>query len=79
MDMRDVKSSTVRQLGYDPATQTLRVAFKSGDTWDYAGATPLHFAQMTADGASVGKYLHNHIKPRLKGKRVLPSAAAGAR
>lgn len=53
-------SSNVRGIGYDPATQTLRVEFHSG-TYEYDGVTPAqHEALMAAD--SKGSFIHAHVR-----------------
>lgn len=70
MDLTPVKSSNVAALGYDPASQTLRVKFKTGGTFDYAGVSPLHHAQLSAGRVSVGAYIHQHIKPHHKAAKV---------
>jgi hypothetical protein len=37
--MRDVKSSNVRRIGFDPETKTTRVEFNSGAVCDYPDST----------------------------------------
>ena len=60
-----VKSSNVDSVGYDAATQTLAVKFKSGGVYHYAGVpadihTNLHKAE------SVGKYIGAQVVRKFK-------------
>ena len=68
IDMHEVNGSEIHSIGYDPATQTLRIAFpnrKTGlvqSTYDYANVTQATFDDlMKAD--SKGEYFEWHIKP----------------
>lgn len=61
--LQPVKSSQVKAIGHDPATNTLAVQFKHGAGHIY------HYPNVTADmhakfaGAeSIGKYFGQHIK-----------------
>ena len=62
IETRDVYSSHVNTVAYNDETQEMMVTWDSGKTSIYSGVPPQHF-----DGAthswSVGKYLHEHIKP----------------
>lgn len=55
-------SSHVSALAYDPDSQTLRVRFHSGAEWAYPDVESGVF-QLLRDSGSVGKYMHNVIKP----------------
>jgi len=44
--MRPVVSGAVRAVGYDPASRTLRVAFRGGGTYDYLDVEPAVFDRM---------------------------------
>jgi hypothetical protein len=46
MNLHAVVSTNVLAVGYDPATQTLRVQFRSGGVYDYFGVAPDVFEQM---------------------------------
>jgi len=59
--MRPVNSSNVKEVGYKRDDNTLRVKFKSGDSYDYYGVPEtLHRQMMNA--SSKGKFLHQYIK-----------------
>lgn len=46
MNMVPATSTSIRAVGYDPATRTMRVEFLSGGTYDYFGVDPALFEQM---------------------------------
>ena len=46
MIMHSVVSTNVLAVGYDPPTNTLRVQFRSGGTYDYYGVNLGLFEQM---------------------------------
>lgn len=59
-----VKSNQVKEVGYDPATQTLAVTFTrgTGAIYHYPNVTPeAHAAFVGAE--SVGQHFGQHIKP----------------
>lgn len=46
MTMHAVDSTNVAAVGYDPASRTLRVEFKSGGVYDYSDVSPDLFEAM---------------------------------
>ena len=59
MDMVPVKSSNVKSVGHDPATNLLVVEFIGGTRYEYPGVTVAqHKALMEA--RSVGQHLYQH-------------------
>lgn len=61
MNMVPVSSSNLRAVGYDAATQTLRVAFISSGVYEYSGVpSSVHAGLMAA--SSHGSYFDAHIK-----------------
>ncbi|MBI1287147.1 MAG: KTSC domain-containing protein [Flavobacteriales bacterium] len=56
-----VSSSNIEAVGYDEATETLRVWFLNGSVYDYSGVNSLEFEGLR-DAPSVGSYLHQNIK-----------------
>ncbi len=46
MTMHPATSTNVRAVGYEPATRTMRVQFRSGGVYDYYGVDPHLFEQM---------------------------------
>jgi hypothetical protein len=63
-----VTSSNIMSVGYDPASQTLEVAFSTG-VYRYAEVPPeVHLGLMGAE--SKGRYLHAQVKPRYAATKV---------
>jgi hypothetical protein len=56
-----VGSSNVDSIGYDEATQTLRVMFIKGGFYEYRNVPPMEFEQLK-NAPSVGAYLSHNIK-----------------
>ncbi|MES9905035.1 MAG: helicase HerA-like domain-containing protein [Sedimenticola sp.] len=61
MEREPVTSSNVVSLGYDAATETLEVEFKSGIYHYYNVPQPIYDQMMTSE--SIGKFLNVYIKP----------------
>lgn len=62
------RSSTIEAVGFDPATQLLKVKFKSGGTYNFEGVpAAAHDNLMAAE--SIGKHFHAHIKGAFKSVR----------
>ncbi|MCP2242708.1 KTSC domain-containing protein [Lentzea aerocolonigenes] len=58
-----------RSIGYDSASATLEVVFKSGHTYQYTGVpAEVHDKFMAAP--SHGKYFHAHVKDRYPTSQV---------
>ena len=65
--MKEVSSSSISHIGYDPESQTMHVRFHSGHTYSYAGVTQeQHDAFVNAD--SIGGHFHRHIRPNFDGR-----------
>ena len=62
MTMTQSNSSQVAAFGYDSSTETLRVQFRSGGTYEYGGVSAEKFAEMQA-ADSHGKFLAARVKP----------------
>ncbi len=63
IDMQDVKSSQVKQIGYNPDTKTLAVTFTrgAGACYHYGGVSPEDYQKfLKAD--SIGIHFGKHIK-----------------
>lgn len=66
---KDVVSSNIMSHGYDPATNTMAIEFRSGDVWHY------HDVPQEKSGAldkadSIGSYFHKEIKSKHKGTQI---------
>lgn len=62
------RSSTIEAIGYEPATQLLKVKFKSGGTYHFEDV-PVAAHQKLITAASVGKHFHKHVKGVFKGEK----------
>ena len=69
MDRTPVRSSNIRSVGYDPASSTLEVEFRSGGLYQYSGV-PETIYQGFVRAASKGSYFHDHIKGRYSDRPV---------
>lgn len=61
MTMVPVSSSNIVSIGYNSATQTLRVSFHSGGLYDYHQVPPHHHDGLMG-ASSKGEYLDTYIK-----------------
>lgn len=68
MNMIPVSSSNLVAVGYDEATSTLRVAFKSG-VYDYYNV-PKNIFEGLLNAPSKGKFHHAYIKHSFRYKRI---------
>lgn len=69
MTLDPVESSNIKAIGHDPATNVLRVQFRSGATHDYHGVTrEQHQALIGAD--SIGGHFHRHIRQQHPNTRL---------
>lgn len=56
-----VESSNIAAIGYDPASKTLQVDFKTGKRYQYQNVSPETFAEFKA-ADSVGKYFAERVR-----------------
>lgn len=63
MHMKEVVSSYLHSVGYDPATRELQVQFNTGAHFAYADVPPeVHAEMMADDQPSIGKFFTQRIK-----------------
>lgn len=66
-----VKSSYIDAISYNEATQELRVQFKSGVIWEYAGVPPaIHVSLLLSE--STGKYFAKEVRGVFSGRKIEP-------
>ena len=63
MDMIPVKSTAIRAVGYDPATQRMKIAFVEGHTYDFCRVPQNIFDGLLRAG-SKGRYYDTYIRDR---------------
>jgi len=56
-----VRSSALRTVGYDLASNTLEVEFVSGGVYDYEGVPPEEALRLL-EAESLGRHLAEHIR-----------------
>ena len=61
MKRMPVVSSNVSEIGYDPQTETLEVAFKHGGVYQYFGVPAAIYYELVA-APSIGRYLEVNVK-----------------
>lgn len=61
IELEPVKSSLIDAVGYDAPTQTLRVRFHSGCTYDYQNVTGVLHAQIIS-APSIGHAINETLK-----------------
>jgi len=66
-----VKSSYIKEVGYDEGKQELRIKFKNGVIWKYFDVpAKAHVSLLLAE--STGKYFAAEIKGVFKGRKIEP-------
>ncbi|PLW76631.1 KTSC domain-containing protein [Cohaesibacter celericrescens] len=69
MEMTNVDSSNVAAIGFDESSQTLQVEFKNGTAYQYFDVPEAIYDGLLS-AASVGQYLHQHVKGIYRYSRV---------
>lgn len=69
MELTRVESSNIEAIGYDEARRTLRIKFKSGQSFDYLGV-PIGIYREMMGAESKGKYLTAHVKGRFNSQKL---------
>ena len=70
VEMKEVKSSTIKKIGYDPETKVLRIQFKNDSIYDYEGFQEEDFKKFD-EADSKGSYLAKNIKNKFSFKKVI--------
>lgn len=61
MDRVNVKSSNIKSIGHDPATNTMHVEFNNGGVYEYDDVPPEKHAALV-NAHSIGAHFAQHIK-----------------
>jgi hypothetical protein len=69
MEMLPVRSETLKAIGYDPDTETLRISFKSGGVYEYANVPESRFDGLR-NASSKGGYFHRYIKDKYRTRKI---------
>ena len=62
MEREAVRSTNVASVGYDPKSEVLEIAFKSGGVYQYSGV-PVERYQSLMKASAIGSYFIREIKP----------------
>jgi len=63
MELRNVNSSNLAQVGFDNTTNTLRVAFTTGAVYDFFNVDEQLYRHLL-QAPSKGRFFHRYIKDR---------------
>jgi hypothetical protein len=69
MERIAVESSSVRAVGYDPATFELEIEFLNGRVYCYQ-QVPVAAYRLLLQAPSIGEFVNKQIKPRFTAKPV---------
>jgi hypothetical protein len=69
MQRIEVESSSVRSIGYDPATFELEIEFHSGRAYCYQ-RVPVAAYRLLLRARSIGQFVNEQIKPRFEAKEL---------
>lgn len=61
IELKPVKSSNLKAIGYNPTTQTLRVLYNTERAYDYFGVEPTVYENLMK-AESVGKFFWSNIR-----------------
>ncbi len=70
--VHNVKSSNIKEIGFDPKTQKLQINFLNGSKYQYEKVTAHQFADIMA-AKSHGAALSKDIKGKHKFTQITPS------
>lgn len=69
--LRDVESSNIKAIGYDPFDRILKVVMKSAPSMIYAYKdVPLHVFQLMEKSDSKGRYFVNEVKGKYEFEKI---------
>jgi hypothetical protein len=63
MELRNVNSSNISQIGFDNSTNTLRVSFTTGAVYDFYDVDEQIYRHLL-QAPSKGRFFHRYIKNR---------------
>ncbi len=69
LELVRVSSSNLHSVGYDAESQTLRIKFHSGETYDYYNVPDTRYSGLM-NASSKGSYHATYIKERYRYRKV---------
>lgn len=70
MIRKPVTSSNLKSVGYDPESAMLEIEFQDGSVYQYRGV-PQNVHQALMAAASLGSFLHKHIRGKYSYHKVM--------
>jgi lysyl-tRNA synthetase class 2 len=67
--MRPVESSSLRRVGYNSMSRTLRIEFKAGGVWEYLQVPRSEYEKLMK-AESPGGYFYSHIRNRFQSRKI---------
>lgn len=65
MIRKEVRSTNIRSVGYDPESNTLEIEFHSGSVYQYYNVPQTIYDELMR-ASSHGSYFHKHIRTKYK-------------
>ncbi|MDB5058587.1 MAG: hypothetical protein JWO59_2059 [Chloroflexi bacterium] len=69
MERQPVTSSSIRSIGYDPATSMLEIEFNNGHIYQYSGVPESQYRALLA-ASSRGAFFNTEIKDQYTTRKV---------
>lgn len=69
MEMKPVKSSNIKAVGYDPASLVMQIDFANGTSYTYPDV-PFDDFNKLANAESVGQHFNENIRSKFTGSKV---------
>lgn len=69
MNRKNVSSTNIRSVGYDPESSTLEIEFHSGGIYQYLSVPKATYDELMR-ASSHGSYFHIHIREHYKWVKV---------
>lgn len=69
MEIKEVVSSNIRSIGYDPDREVMTVEFTGGSRYEY-DHVPGHVYTEFVNAESHGGHFHANIRPSFPGRRI---------
>lgn len=69
MELQSVKSSNLSKIGYDKASSTLIIAFKSGSIYEFQDVPEEYYINLLKS-PSIGNFFSNNIRKKFRYKKI---------
>jgi len=69
MNRTAVESSSISEIGFDEASNTLEIMFRDGKLYQYFDV-PAHLYEQMISASSIGKFFHENVRGEFRFARV---------